>query len=94
VTVLYLSRVGTRGIRLEPALLGWVVVDPNVELMSRCDLNAVELLPNRRRASAMKVEVDFALCESNALCMQALPEVFLVRADDFLYLMTNEIKSA
>ena len=40
----------------------------------------------------MKVEVDFDLCESNALCMQALPEVFEVRDDDFLYLLTDEIK--
>jgi ferredoxin len=40
----------------------------------------------------MKVEVDFNLCESNALCMQALPEVFEVRDDDFLYLATEEIE--
>ena len=35
----------------------------------------------------MKVEVDFELCESNALCMHALPEVFEVRDDDFLYVL-------
>lgn len=40
----------------------------------------------------MKVEVDFNLCESNALCMQTLPEVFEVRDDDFLYLLTDEIR--
>jgi ferredoxin len=40
----------------------------------------------------VKVEVDFNLCESNALCMQALPEVFEVRDDDFLYLLTDEVK--
>jgi len=40
----------------------------------------------------MKVEVDFELCESNALCMHALPEVFEVRDDDFLYLLTDEIR--
>ena len=40
----------------------------------------------------MKVEVDFSLCESNALCMQALPEVFEVRDDDFLYLLTDQIR--
>jgi ferredoxin len=32
----------------------------------------------------MRVVVDFDLCESNALCMQAAPEVFEVRDADFL----------
>src|SRR4051794_27319707 len=36
---------------------------------------------------AMRVVVDFDLCESNALCMQAAPEVFEVRDDDFLYVL-------
>lgn len=35
----------------------------------------------------MKVEVDFDLCESNALCMESAPEVFEVRDDDFLYVL-------
>ncbi|SDG10233.1 ferredoxin [Pseudonocardia oroxyli] len=35
----------------------------------------------------MKVTVDFDLCESNALCMAAAPEVFEVREDDFLYVL-------
>jgi ferredoxin len=35
----------------------------------------------------MKVNVDFDLCESNALCMAAAPEVFEVRDDDFLYIL-------
>lgn len=35
----------------------------------------------------MRVVVDFDLCESNALCMQAAPEVFEVRDDDFLYVL-------
>jgi ferredoxin len=34
-----------------------------------------------------KVEVDFDLCESNARCMDAAPEVFEVRDDDFLYIL-------
>jgi ferredoxin len=33
------------------------------------------------------VVVDFDLCESNALCMAAAPEVFEVRDDDFLYIL-------
>ena len=35
----------------------------------------------------MRVIVDFDLCESNALCMAAAPEVFEVRDDDFLYVL-------
>lgn len=35
----------------------------------------------------MRVVVDFDLCESNAVCMQIVPEVFEVRDDDFLYVL-------
>ncbi|MBN9100885.1 MULTISPECIES: ferredoxin [unclassified Pseudonocardia] len=35
----------------------------------------------------MKVTVDFDLCESNAICMGIVPEVFEVRDDDFLYIL-------
>lgn len=38
---------------------------------------------------AYKVIVDYDLCESNAICMQVAPEVFEVRDDDFLYLLTE-----
>ncbi|MBA2497130.1 MAG: ferredoxin [Acidimicrobiia bacterium] len=38
----------------------------------------------------MRVVVDFDLCESNAQCMAAAPEVFEVRADDFLYILQEE----
>lgn len=38
----------------------------------------------------MRVEVDYDQCESNALCMGAAPEVFEVRDDDYLYLLTEE----
>lgn len=37
-----------------------------------------------------KVVVDYDLCESNAVCMDIAPEVFEVRDDDFLYLLTEE----
>lgn len=33
------------------------------------------------------VIVNFDLCESNALCMAAAPEVFEVRDDDALYVL-------
>jgi ferredoxin len=34
----------------------------------------------------MRVVVDYTLCESNAVCMRLVPEVFEVRDDDVLYL--------
>jgi ferredoxin len=34
-----------------------------------------------------RVVVDFDLCESNAICMGVVPEVFEVRDDDFLYVL-------
>ena len=37
----------------------------------------------------MKIVVDFALCESNAICMQIAPDVFEVRDDDFLYVLNE-----
>jgi ferredoxin len=37
----------------------------------------------------MRVVVDFDRCESNALCMEAAPEVFEVRDDDFLYILND-----
>ena len=37
----------------------------------------------------MHISVDFALCESNALCMAAAPQVFEVRDDDFLYVLAE-----
>jgi len=36
---------------------------------------------------AWKVVVDFDLCESNAICMGIVPEVFELRDDNFLYLL-------
>ena len=35
----------------------------------------------------MKVAVNFDLCESNAVCMGLLPEIFEVREDGFLYVL-------
>jgi ferredoxin len=33
----------------------------------------------------MKIEVDWDLCEANAACMRAAPEVFRVDEDDHLH---------
>ncbi len=38
----------------------------------------------------MKVVVDYDACESNAVCMGIVPEVFEVRDDDFLYVLQEE----
>jgi ferredoxin len=35
----------------------------------------------------MRIVVDYDLCESNALCMDAAAEVFEVRDDDQLYVL-------
>ncbi|MCU1495076.1 MAG: hypothetical protein JWO62_2840 [Acidimicrobiaceae bacterium] len=35
----------------------------------------------------MRVVVDFDRCQSNAVCMGILPEVFEVRDDGFLYVL-------
>jgi ferredoxin len=35
----------------------------------------------------MRVVVDYDLCESNAICMGLVPEVFEVRDDDNLYIL-------
>ena len=37
----------------------------------------------------MKVVVDFDECASNAVCMGILPEVFEVRDDGYLYVLTE-----
>jgi ferredoxin len=47
----------------------------------------VTALPPRVHDDPMKVKVDFDLCESNAVCMGIVPEVFEVRDDDFLYIL-------
>ena len=37
----------------------------------------------------MRVVVDYDRCESNAVCMGILPEVFEVRDDNFLYVLNE-----
>jgi len=42
----------------------------------------------------MRVEVDHALCEANAVCMRLVPEVFEVRDDDRLHLRQERLPAA
>lgn len=38
----------------------------------------------------MKIVLDYDLCEANALCMEAAPEVFRVEDDDTLTVLIEE----
>jgi len=38
----------------------------------------------------MRVSVDYDVCASTGSCMQVCPEVFEVRSDGYLYLLTEE----
>jgi len=38
----------------------------------------------------MRVVVDYDLCESNAVCMRLVPEIFHVGADDRLRLLVEQ----
>ena len=42
----------------------------------------------------MRIVVDYTLCESNAVCMRLVPEVFEVRDDDRLSLKTERPPAA
>ena len=39
----------------------------------------------------MKIEVDFGLCEANAICMGIIPEVFQVDEQDYLHVLSDEV---
>jgi len=39
----------------------------------------------------MKIEVDFGLCEANAICMGIIPEVFQVDEQDYLHVLNDEV---
>lgn len=38
-----------------------------------------------------KVVVDFGLCESNAICMGIIPEVFHLDEQDYLHILQDEV---
>ena len=39
----------------------------------------------------MKIEVDFGLCEANAICMGIIPEVFQVDDQDYLHVLSDVV---
>ena len=39
----------------------------------------------------MKIEVDFGLCEANAICMGIMSEVFQVDEQDYLHVLSDEV---
>ena len=39
----------------------------------------------------MKIEVDFGLCEANAICMGIIPEVFDLDEQDYLHVLDDEV---
>ena len=39
----------------------------------------------------MKIEVDFGLCEANAICMGIIPEVFQVDEQDYLHVLSDGV---
>jgi ferredoxin len=41
--------------------------------------------------AAMKIEVDFGLCEANAICMGIIPEVFQVDEQDYLHVLSDVV---
>lgn len=42
----------------------------------------------------MKIRVDLVACASIGSCMQICPEVFEIRKDGYLYLLTDELDAA
>lgn len=39
----------------------------------------------------MKVKVDWDLCEANAMCMRAAPEIFKVDDEDMLHVLMEDV---
>jgi ferredoxin len=50
-------------------------------------LRAVDTLHHDFEEARMRIVVNFDVCDSNALCVDAAPEVFEVREDDLLYVL-------
>src|SRR5207249_1641616 len=77
--------------------LGEAAGEPSLDLLLPCarhQLHDYTIAPScqgpaRLPCRAMRVIVDFDVCQSNALCMGEAPEVFEVRDDGFLYVLNE-----
>jgi ferredoxin len=45
--------------------------------------------PASLEREAMKIIVDFDVCQSHGLCTEAAPEIFEIRDDGFLYILNE-----
>jgi ferredoxin len=46
--------------------------------------------PIDHEVEAMKIIVDFDICQSHGLCTEAAPKIFEIRDDGFLYILLEE----
>lgn len=42
----------------------------------------------------MRIAVDFDMCRSNGVCADLAPEIFEVRSDGYLYVLSEEVFGA
>lgn len=42
----------------------------------------------------MRINVDFDRCRSNGVCVDLAPEIFEIRSDGYLYLLSEEVFGA
>lgn len=42
----------------------------------------------------MRITVDFDRCRSNGVCVDLAPEIFEIRSDGYLYLLSEEVFGA
>jgi ferredoxin len=73
---------------VQPALLSTRAMDRRSYGM--CSSPSTSHGLRRRQMRAMRVVVDYTLCEANARCMEAAPEVFCVEEDDTLTVLIEE----
>jgi ferredoxin len=60
-------------------------------LQTRPDAKRDGLAERTGEGAAMRIEVDWDLCESNGVCMGVIPEVFQLGDDDMLSVLQPEV---
>jgi len=71
----------------EAELTGPVSLAPKNEMGDLAEVVARMVCRFDLKERAMRVVVDYDLCESNAVCMGIAPKIFEVRDDDNLYVL-------